>query len=55
MILKITTFNINDQLDELVKVALSEKQELTEQTDNNIEMTGEPGKSQDLFQNNKPS
>ena len=50
-----TTFSINVQLNELVKAALSEKQELTEQTDNNLEMTDESAKSQDFFENNKPS
>ena len=50
-----TTFCINDQLDKLAKAALSEKQELTEQTDNNLEMTDESAKSQDFFENNKPS
>ena len=50
-----TTFSINDQFDDLVKAALSEKQKLTEQTDNNIEMTDESAKSRDFFQNNKPS
>ena len=32
-----------------------EKQELTEQTDNNLKITDKSAKSQDLFQNNKPS
>ena len=50
-----TTFYINVQFDELVKAALSEKQELTEQTDNNLEMTDESAKSQGFFENNKPS
>ena len=50
-----TTFSINDHFDELVKAALSKKQELTEQADNNIEMIDESVKSQDFFQNNKPS
>ena len=50
-----TTFSINDQFDELVRAALLEKQELTEQTYNNLEMRGESAESQDFFQNNKPS
>ena len=48
-------FCINNQFDKLVKAALSEKQELTEQTDYNLEMTDESAKSQDFFQNNKLS
>ena len=55
MILKITTFSINNQFNELVKAALLKKEELTEQTDINFEMTEESAKSQDFFQNNKPS
>ena len=54
MILKITAFSITDQFNELVKVTLSEKQALTEQTDN-VEMINKSAKSQDFFQNNKPS
>ena len=49
-----TMFGINDQFNKLVKAALSEKQDLMEQIDNNIEMTGESGKSRDFFQNNNP-
>ena len=55
MILKITAFSITDQFNELVKVTLSEKQALTEQTDNNVEMINKSAKSQDFFQNNKSS
>ena len=44
-----TTFSINDQFDDLVKAALSEKQKLTEQTDNNIEMTDESAKAEISF------
>ena len=50
MILKITIFSINNQFNELVKAALLEKEELTEQTDFNLEMTDESAKSQDFFQ-----
>ena len=50
-----TTFNIGDKFNELVKVALSEKQVLTEQTGDNKEMMDESAKKQDFFQNNKPS
>ena len=49
-----TTFSIGDKFNELVKVTPSEKQALTEQTDNNVEMIDESAKSQDLFQDNKP-
>ena len=49
-----TTFSIGDQFNELVKVTLPEKQALTEQTDNNVEMINESPKSQDFFQDNKP-
>ena len=55
MTLKITKFSIGDKFNELVKVTLSEKQALTEQTDNNVEMIDESAKSQDFFQDNKPS
>ena len=50
-----TTFSIGDKFSELVKVTLSEKQALLEKTDNNIEMIDESAKSQDSFQDNKPS
>ena len=55
MILKIAKFSIGDKFYELVKVTLSEKQALTEQTDSNVEMIDESAKSQDSFQDNKPS
>ena len=55
MILKMTAFSITDQFNELVQVTLSEKQALTEQTDNNVDMINKSAKSQDFFQNNKPS
>ena len=50
-----TTFSTGDKFNELVKVTLSEKQALMEQTDNNVEMIDESAKSQDFFQDNKPS
>ena len=50
-----TTFNIGKQFNESVKVTLSEKQPLTEQTDSNIEMIDKSAKRRDFFQNNKPS
>ena len=49
-----TTFSIGDRFNELVKDTLSEKQTLTEQTDN-VEMIDKSAKSQDFFQYNKPS
>ena len=50
-----TTFSVGDKFNELVKVTLSEKQALAEQTDNNVEMIDESAKSQDFFQDNKLS
>ena len=48
--------HINDQFNELVKVALSEQQALTENSDSiQQEMIDESAKSPDFFQNNKPS
>ena len=51
------TFSINDRINELVKVTLAEKQELTENNNNSIqqEMIDEPAKSPDFFRYNKPS
>ena len=51
------TFSINDQFNELVKVALSERQALTEIAHDNIqqEMTDGSAKSLDFFQDIKPS
>ena len=48
-------FNIGDQFNELVKVTLTEKQVLREQTDHNIEVMDQSAKSQNFFRNNKPS
>ena len=54
MILTITTCSINDQLNELVKVALWEKQALTENRDSiQQEITDESAKSPDFFRDNK--
>ena len=50
-----TTFNIGKQFNESVKVTLSEKQPLTEQTDSNIEMIDKSAKRRYFFQKNKPS
>ena len=51
-----TTFNINDQFNELVKVTLSQKQALTENRDSiQQEMMNGLSKSPDFFQDNKPS
>ena len=50
-----TTFNIGEQFNELVKVTLSKKQALTEHADGNIEMIGESVKKRVFFQSNKPS
>ena len=41
-------------INKLVKGTLPEKQALTEETDNNIEMIDESAKSHDFFQDNKP-
>ena len=52
-----TTFSINDRINELAKVTLAEKQELTENNNNNIqqEMIDKSAKSSDFFRYNKPS
>ena len=56
MILTITTCSINDQLNELVKVALWKKQALTENRDSiQQEITDESAKSPDFFRDNKPT
>ena len=50
-----TSIGIGNQFNELVKVTLSEKQAMTDQTDNNVQMIDESAKSQDFFQdNNQP-
>ena len=51
-----TTFSINDQFNELVKVTLSEKQALTKNSDSiKQEMTDGSAKRPNFFQDNKPS
>ena len=40
------------QFNELVKVTLSEKQALTDQTDNNLQIIGESVKGHNFFQDN---
>ena len=51
-----TTFSINDQFDELVKVTLLKQQTLTENSDSiQQEMIDGSAKSPDFFQNNKSS
>ena len=51
-----TTFSINDQFDELVKVTLLEQQALTENSDSvQQKMIDGSAKSPDFFQDNKPS
>ena len=51
-----TTFSINDRINELVKVTLTEKHELRENNNNSIqqEMIDESAKSPDFFRHNKP-
>ena len=54
---KITTFSINVQVNELVKLTLSKKQILAEKQtkDDSIEMIDESAKGQDFLQDNNPS
>ena len=47
--------SLNDQFDDLVKVTLAEQQVLTETDNIQQEVRDESAKSQDFFQNNKPS
>ena len=49
-----TSIGIGNQFNELVTVTLSEKQAVTDQTDNNVQMIDESTKSQDFFQDNNP-
>ena len=42
-----TSFSVGEQFNELVKVTLSEKQAITDQTDNNNQMIDESANSQD--------
>ena len=50
-----TTLSLRDKFNKLVKAALSQKQEQTEQTDEKIEMIDKSAKSQDYFQSNNPT
>lgn len=51
-----TTFNINDQVNELVKVTSSGKQTLAENNDSTQqEMTDKSAKGPNFFRDNKPS
>ena len=47
-----TTYSLNDQLEELVKVTVEEKKP-TEQNDDTETMTDQSAKNQDFFQSNK--
>ena len=54
MVLTITTFSLSDQFNDLVKMALSEQQTLTENSKNiHQEVIDESAKSQNFFNNNK--
>ena len=59
-----TSFSLNQELDELVKVTLAEKQQILDDDNNNNnnnenenkpDMTDGSAKSPDFFQDNKPS
>ena len=50
-----TMFSLNDHFDDLVKVTLVEQQTLTETDNIQQEVIDKSAKSQDFFQNNKPS
>ena len=52
MISKTTSLSVGGQFNELVKVDLSQKQMMTDQTDSNFKLTDESAKSQDFFQDN---
>ena len=54
MILKVTSFN--EQFNKLVKMTLSERQHVNNQTDGDgsLQVVDESAKSQDFFQNNHP-
>ena len=43
---------MGEQFNKLVKVDLSQKQMMTDQTDSNFKLTDESAKSQDFFQDN---
>ena len=50
-----TMFTVGDKFNELVEVTLLHKQALKKQTGNNVDIIDESAKSQDFFQDNKPS
>ena len=50
-----TLFNVGEQFNELVKVTHSEKQMMTDPTDNTVQLIDESAKSQDFFQDNNPA
>ena len=52
MISKTTSLSVGEQFNEFVKVDLSQKQMMTDQTDSNFKLTDESAKSQDFFQDN---
>ena len=52
MISKTTSLSVGEQFNELVKVDLSQKQMMTDQTDSNFKLADESAKSQDFFQDN---
>ena len=49
-----TSFNVGEQFNELVKVTHSEKQMMTDPTNNNVQLIDESAKSQDFFQDINP-
>ena len=49
-----TLFSIGKEFNELVKVTLAERQQLTDETNNNNIPMNESAKSQDFFQDNNP-
>ena len=49
-----TLFNVGEQFNELVKVTHSEKQMMTDPTNNNVQLIDESAESQDFFQDNNP-
>ena len=53
--LKMTMFTVGDKFNELVEVTLLHKQALKKQRGNNVDIIDESAKSQDFFQDNKPS
>ena len=49
-----TSFNVWEQFNELVKVILSEKQRMTDKNNSNVQLIDESAKSQVFFQDNNP-